>query len=94
MSCLKYIRYNTCAAIANNLLLRAWCAMSEDGAEPFIDAWPIEGGGSRVTFHNNFLEGQIWSLNGDNQNYKEFSAGMDLKSVNGCKVSIGALAAE
>ena len=76
-----YIRYNTCATVANNLLLRAWCAKSEDGAEPFIDAWPIEGGGSRVTFYNNFLEGQIWALNGDNQNYKEFSAGMDLKSV-------------
>lgn len=75
------IRYNCCATVANNLLLRAWCAKSEDGAEPWIDAWPIEGNGSRVTFHNNFLEGQIWALNGDNQNYKEFSAGMDLKTL-------------
>ena len=76
-----YIRYNTCATVANNLLLRAWCAKSEDGAEPWIDEWPIEGNGSRVTFHNNYLEGKVWALNGDNQNYKELSVGMDLKTL-------------
>lgn len=53
-----YLRGNTNAAIANNLILRTWGARRGEAA--FLQAEPIEGGGARPTFRNSIVEGERW----------------------------------
>ena len=50
-----YLRYNTNAVIANNLILRPWGARRDEAA--FLQDKPIDGGGARPTAHNNIIEG-------------------------------------
>lgn len=57
-----YLRGNTNAVIANNLILRTWSARRGEAA--FLQDEPIEGGGARPTFHNNLVEGTKWHSNG------------------------------
>ncbi len=57
-----YCRYNTCAIIANNMILRTWCSKSDNHA--FIEEWPIEGGSASTTFNNNIVTGKLWNCNG------------------------------
>ena len=51
-----YLRVNTNAVIANNLILRTWGAKKDEAA--FLQDKPIDGGGSRPTAHNNIIEGE------------------------------------
>lgn len=51
-----YLRYNTNAVIANNLILRPWGARRDEAA--FLQNKPIDGGGARPTAHNNVIEGE------------------------------------
>ena len=53
-----YLRNNTNAVLANNLILRTWGARKGEAA--FLQAEPIEGGGARPTFHNSIVEGEKW----------------------------------
>ena len=49
-----YLRYNTNAVFANNMLLRNWYYTG--GGDWFADNKPIQFNGNRVTFYNNFEE--------------------------------------
>ena len=57
-----YCRYNTCAIIANNMILRTWCSKKDNHA--FVEEWPIEGGSASTTFNNNIVTGKLWNCNG------------------------------
>ena len=57
-----YCRYNTCAIIANNMILQTWCSKSDNHA--FVEEWPIEGGSASTTFNNNIVTGKLWNCNG------------------------------
>ena len=58
-----YLRGNTNAVLANNLILRTWGARKGEAA--FLQAEPIEGGGARPTFHNSIVEGEAWHNQGN-----------------------------
>ncbi|MBR3440787.1 MAG: hypothetical protein IKH00_03905 [Bacteroidales bacterium] len=51
-----YLRYNTNAVLANNLILRPWGAKRGEAA--FLQDKPIDGGGARPTAYNNVIEGE------------------------------------
>ncbi|MBQ6178088.1 MAG: hypothetical protein IJK32_01010, partial [Bacteroidales bacterium] len=51
-----YLRGNTNAVLANNLILRPWGARRGEAA--FLQDMPIEGGGARPTAYNNIIEGE------------------------------------
>ena len=57
-----YCRYNTCAIIANNMILQTWCSKKDNHA--FVEEWPIEGGSASTTFNNNIVTGKLWNCNG------------------------------
>ncbi len=53
-----YVRNNTNAVMANNLILRTWGARKDEAA--FLQTDPIDGSGSRPTFSYNLVEGENW----------------------------------
>ena len=73
-----YCRYNTCAIIANNMILRSWCSKKDNVA--FIEERPIEGGGASTTFNNNIVTGKLWNVNGPQQGNLLYDHNYDAKS--------------
>ena len=73
-----YNRWNTCAIVANNMILRTWSSKKDNVA--FIEEWPYEGGGSSSTFNNNIVTGKLWNVNGPQQGNLLYDHNYDAKS--------------
>lgn len=74
-----YCRYNTCAVIANNLILRTWCSKKDNVA--FVEPTPVYGGGSMVTFNNNIVSGQLSSMGGPQEDNLLLDHNVDTKTL-------------
>lgn len=75
-------RQNTCALVANNMILRCWMA-KRDESEVFIYNDPIRRGSVLACWYNNFIE-SVPVLPGEGdvvQDHQFFDAGFDIKTV-------------